>query len=184
MIFLRSVLAVMPLLLSACATPPNTAVLEFKSVPSAAAILGPGGRLLGVTPFSMERPLTKEEIAAGNVQLGTGTVMWNSGAKIDLNFHFTLNGLSSGTVKWEIQRPNNIPGLLADIKFSEDRERQATSDTNEGWAVLGNLIRDRNRQRAAVSSITEPLALPEIRRPSVECTSQVVWPKQVQTICK
>lgn len=172
------------LLLCACATPPNTAVLRFESVPSAAAVLSPGGVMLGVTPFSINLPLKQDQIVASAVRLGTGTAVWSSGATVQVNFDFKLNGLSSGTVRWDIQRPNAAPGLLADVKFAEDRARQARADANEGWGVLADLVREQNRQRASLPRINDPLASPTIGRPSIECTSKSVWPNEVQTTCK
>ena len=180
----RRFILVASLLLTACATPPNTAVIKFESAPSAAAILSPGGSFLGVTPFEINLPLTREWIVADAVRLGNATAIWHSGAKAELSLDFRLDGRTSGTVTKKFHRPGTADGLLSDIKFAEDRERKSNADANEGWGVLADIVRENNRQRASLPAIKDPLASPTVGRPSVECVSQKVWPNQVQTTCK
>jgi len=171
-------------LVAGCATPPNTADLEFESIPAGAAVFSPSGTMLGITPFSMELPLSKEQIAANVVRLGAGTAVWYSGAKTQFDFDFNLNGLTSGNVKYRIQRPVDAPGVMQDVKFAEDRSRQATADSNAGWGALADIIRQRTVQRASAAPISDPLASPTIGKPTIECVSQKIWSNQVQTTCK
>ena len=180
----RRLVFIVSLLLSACATPPNTAVVKFESSPSAAAVLSPSGEILGVTPFEINLPLTNAWISADEVRLGNATAVWHSGARVELSLDFRLNGLTSGTVTKKFLRPGTPNGLFADIKFAEDRERKSNADAKEGLGILADIVNERNRPSPSPSGIKDPLASTTVGRPTVECVTQKVGPNQVQTTCR
>lgn len=174
----------MAALLAACATPPNTTIIKFESVPAGAAILSPHGAFLGLTPFEIQLPLTREWIAADFVRLGTGTAIWKSGARIKFNLDYRLDGITSGTLVHKISRPGEVPGLHADVQFAEDRDRRSGQDSTEGFGVLADLIRENNRQKAALPSLPDALSPRPVGGSAIECVSRRTWPNQVQTTCK
>jgi len=123
--------------LAGCGTiPPNTMELVVESNPPAAAAYAPSGKFLGITPFKLYYPLTQADIAANFVSGGTLTVVWNSGARATKNTDVRLNGLTSGTVTFRVERPANAPGLLQDIAFAENRQRQENADSLAAMAAV------------------------------------------------
>ena len=168
-------------LLGGCSTlPPNSVELTIESMPSSAAVFAPTGKMMGITPFTLVYQLTPTDIAAGGVRGGNATAVWYSGARAVLNTDFRLNGLSAGKVTFSFNRPLDSPGVMQDVKFSEDRERTRSTDSQAGWAALAAVITERNRQKAALP----PLTVPDILKPAVQCTSTGIWPNQVLTTCK
>jgi hypothetical protein len=172
--------AIASLLLGCSTLPPNSVELKIESTPSSAAVFAPTGKMMGVTPFTLVYQLTPGDMTAGGVHGGNATAVWYSGARAVVNTDFRLNGLTSGTVTFTFNRPLDAPGVMQDVKFAEDRQRKESVESQAGWAAIGEVIAERNRQKAALP----PLTVPDILKPPVQCTSTGVWPNQVVTTCK
>ena len=149
------------LLLTSCASiPPNTIEVQFESNPSAAVVYSPSGKMIGLTPLTMQFPLSAAEIAAGVIKGGNATAVWYSGARSAVNTDFLLNGVTSGTVKFLFERPMNAPGALQDVEFAEARTRREVAQSQAGWESLANVITERNRQKSSLGPIKQPELAP------------------------
>jgi len=135
--------------------PPNTLELVVESSPPAAAAFAPSGKLLGVTPFKLYYPLTRADIAADRVYGGTLTVIWKSGARATTNTDVRLNGLTSATVTFRVERPMNAPGVLEDIQFAENRQRQSDAETAAAIAAISSAFAV-GRQNAPSPTFVSP----------------------------
>ena len=110
------------IMLAGCAsTPPNHALLTYKTVPDGAELFE-GGKSLGAPP------VTRTYLADGKsntIQTPDVTAVWPSGAKTSFFTNLTVGDDRVAT----LQRPADAPGLQADLdnaqKIAATRAREA-----------------------------------------------------------
>ncbi len=166
----------------ACTTvPPNATEITIRTNPSAAAVFAGNGTLKGITPFSylVELTPTQKSVDTSSIRV---KVVWYSGASVVGDLNFNPRESAGRSIGFSIDRPD-APGVMQDIAFAEQRERQSDADSKEGWAVLAEAITVRRRQAAAPSS-PSAIQVPDIMKPPLQCTSTSTYPNQVVTTCK
>ena len=108
-------------ILSGCTTTPEKISVTYFSDPPG-AMLYSGGRFMGVTPITLTYPQLSNFINGGCQRGETSVIRWGSGAEASFN-SIRLCKDEGDHQQFIFQRPANVPGSEADIRFATELQR-------------------------------------------------------------
>ena len=131
-----AVFIVIQLLLTGCAT--NQISVTYLSDPPGATIVRPDGTTVGRAPVTLNYSVNAADRSRGEMSVSGLYAQWISGARFGYS-HFTAYLKNGTNQSITLQRPQNAPGLAADMQYALELEklgqmkRQTEAQESAAW---------------------------------------------------